>query len=175
MARPVTDEDRERVRELHAAGRGRNEIAREIGRPAGTVTRIARVLGLSFNRSATRAATQARKTDLAARRTALIDRAYTRAEHIYDRLEADKSGYKFTATTVNGIETRTLDHVPGQEERALAVAAGSHLSHAAKLEAVDAGDGADAARSLVGQLATGLAAAYEAMQPASAEGDGDAP
>lgn len=39
--RPVTDEDRRRVRELHAEGLSRNAIGKEIGRSGRTVSRIA--------------------------------------------------------------------------------------------------------------------------------------
>src|SRR5690606_40817928 len=59
--RPVTDAERARVRELHAQNKGRNEIAEAIGRSAGTITNLAREMGLSFDRSATAAATEAKK------------------------------------------------------------------------------------------------------------------
>ncbi|QTU45632.1 helix-turn-helix domain-containing protein [Streptomyces scabiei] len=172
--RPVTDEDHQAVRRLAAQGLGRNEIARQLNRSPRTISTIAEALDppVTFDRTMTAVATQARVIDAKARRAALIHRAYTRAEKIYDRLEADESsGYKFTSTTVNGIETKTLDHVPGPDERALATAAGQHLTQAAKLEALDTNNGVDDAKSMLGQLAAGLTAAYDAMN----EGAGDAP
>ena len=135
MSRPVTQADRDQVAALHAQGLGRNAIARQLGRSASTVTQIATEAGLSFDRSATAAATEAAKVDNAARRAKLIARAYTRAEAIYDRLEADQ--YRFTATSVHGIETVTLDHVPAPDEKALASAINSYLTGAVKLEQVD--------------------------------------
>lgn len=70
-ARPVTDEDRERVRQLHAEGKGRNEIATELGRSGRTISEIAKGLGISFARAAeVRQATEIRQADLAARRAA---------------------------------------------------------------------------------------------------------
>nr|WSX76182.1 helix-turn-helix domain-containing protein [Streptomyces sp. NBC_00899] len=45
---PVTDEERERIRELHAQGLGRNEIARTIGRGTRTVSIQAAAMGLTF-------------------------------------------------------------------------------------------------------------------------------
>jgi IS30 family transposase len=87
---PVTDEDRERLRQLHAEGHGRNEIARRLKRSPRTISILAEELGLSFDRTATAVATQARVIDAKARRAALIHRAYARAEKIYDRLEADE-------------------------------------------------------------------------------------
>ncbi|WP_221761289.1 helix-turn-helix domain-containing protein [Kibdelosporangium aridum] len=65
----ITDADHDRVRELHAEGKTRNDIARAIGRSPSTVTGIARKLGLTFDRSATAAATHARQIDNRARRT----------------------------------------------------------------------------------------------------------
>ncbi|MBK3563212.1 MULTISPECIES: helix-turn-helix domain-containing protein [unclassified Streptomyces] len=66
---PVTGKERQRVRELHAAGKGRNEIAAELGRSGRTISEIAKGLGLSFARAAeVRQATEIRQADLADRR-----------------------------------------------------------------------------------------------------------
>lgn len=70
-AKPVTDAERQRVRELHAEGKGRNEIAEILGRGGRTISTIAKDLGLSFSRAAeVRQATEIRQADLAARRAA---------------------------------------------------------------------------------------------------------
>ncbi|MFM9675785.1 helix-turn-helix domain-containing protein [Streptomyces brasiliscabiei] len=70
-AKPVTEEERQRVRELHAQGKGRNEIAEILGRGGRTISTIAKDLGLSFSRAAeVRQATEIRQADLAARRAA---------------------------------------------------------------------------------------------------------
>ena len=64
--------------------------------------------------------------------------------------------YTFTATTVHGIETKVLDHVPAPDEKALASAMSTHLGAAAKLEQIDADTGAEGARSMLGGLAIAL-------------------
>lgn len=154
----VTDGERAEIRRLHSQGLGRNEIARQIGRPLRTVSLHCEQMGLTFDRTATAMATQARMVDAKARRAALIHRAYSRAEKIYDRLEADTGpGYLFTATTVHGIETERLNHVPAQDEKALAAAAAQHLAQAVKLEALEGDPGVEAARSMLGSLAAGIA------------------
>lgn len=150
----VTNADRDRVRELHAEGKSRNDIARVTGRSASTVTVIARELGLSFDRSKTAAATQARQIDNRARRTEITSRLYGRAEQVLARLES--AGYKFTTTTVHGIETKTLDHVPAPDEKALASALSTHLAAAARLEAIDAEKGSEGAKSMLTGLAVAL-------------------
>ena len=151
---PITDAERDRVRALHGRGTARNEIAREIGRAPSTVTGIARALGLSFDRTTTAAATHARQVDNRARRTEIVGRLYGRAEHLLARLESDR--YTFTATTINGIESKSLDHVPAPDEKALASALSTHLSAAGRLEAVDADQGAEGAKSMLGGLAIAL-------------------
>ncbi|MEU5847452.1 helix-turn-helix domain-containing protein [Saccharopolyspora shandongensis] len=157
MAVPVTDADRDRVRALHAQGKTRNDIAREIGRSPSTVSKLAHAAGLSFDRTKTAAATAAKQRDNQARRADLVGRLYGRGEAILDRVEAPR--YKFTTATVNGIETKALDHVPAQEEKALATAVSSHLAAAAKLEAVDTDRGTGAVRSMIGSLAHALGVA----------------
>ena len=148
------------MRELHTAGLSRNDIAREIGRSPSTVSKIARELGIHFDRAATAAATMAKQRDNRARRADLVARLYTRAETILDRLEAPV--YDYTATTVRGIETATLDHVPAPDEKALAGAISAHLAAAARLEAIDADQGAGEARSMLAELADRLRTAWQA-------------
>ncbi|WP_221761290.1 hypothetical protein [Kibdelosporangium aridum] len=74
-----------------------------------------------------------------------MSRFHGRAEHILGRLEADR--YTFTATTINGIESKTLDHVPAPDEKALATAMSTHLGAAARLEQVGADKGAGMLRA----------------------------
>lgn len=76
MAEPITERDREAVRRLHAEGKSRNTIAREIGRGAATVSKIANGLGLTFAGGARiAAATEAHRADTAARREQLAENA----------------------------------------------------------------------------------------------------
>jgi len=152
-----SDEERETLRRLHAEGKGRNEIATLMQRSPRTISVYAAEMDLTFDRTATAVATEARKTDAKARRAAIVDRAYARVEKLLDRLDAaEHGGFQFTASTVNGIETEHLDHVPGQEEKALAGAITQYLNQAVKLEQLDGDPGVEAARSMLGSLAEGL-------------------
>ena len=67
-ATPVSDDELARLRELHGAGLSCQQIGREMNRNAGTISRHAAVMGLSFDPSKVRAATEARVADIAARR-----------------------------------------------------------------------------------------------------------
>lgn len=73
MGAPLSDEDRDRIRQLHADGLSRNAIAAEIGRSAGVVTKVCQQLGLSFDRSATKAAVEAAVVDAKSKRTQLAN------------------------------------------------------------------------------------------------------
>lgn len=68
---PITNDQRERILELARAGVTRNKIAAEVGVGVGTVSRYANAAGLSFDRSRTRAATEAARIDNAAKRESL--------------------------------------------------------------------------------------------------------
>ncbi|MFB7776911.1 helix-turn-helix domain-containing protein [Streptomyces bauhiniae] len=83
----MTDEERERVRQLHADGMGRNDIAKTLGRSGRTVSEIAKGLGISFARGAeVRAATEVRQADLADRRAALAQRLQDVAERELEKV-----------------------------------------------------------------------------------------
>jgi hypothetical protein len=155
--RPFDEDDEQQLRDLHAQGLGRNEIARRLDRSSRTITVHADKLGLDFDRTATAVATQAKVIDSRARRAAIVERFYARAERLLDQLDAAEDGaFKFTTSTVNGIETARLDHVPGQEEKALAGALTQYTNQAVKLEQLNGDPGVDAARSMLGALAEGL-------------------
>lgn len=158
--RPVTDFDRQEVRRLATEENlGRNEIARRLNRSPRTISEIAAALDppVTFDRTMTAVATQARVIDAKARRAEIIQRLYARVEATLTRLEeASHGGFKYTTSTGQGIDTVSLDHVPGQEEKALAAAIGQYLTHATRLEQLDGDPGIEAARSMLGALAEGL-------------------
>jgi hypothetical protein len=153
--RPVTDEARARVMALHAAGKGRNEIAREVGYSTATITKIVSAAGKSFDRSETAVAVAARVIDLKARRAAIVTRLFNRSEFLLARLEAP-SFKTLVKIQGGGEESRELDFVPTPNERDLNAAIAGYLSTAAKLELQDSSQGAEVAKSMLGNLAEAL-------------------
>lgn len=153
----VQPEERAEIIRLARAGTGRNEIARLTKRSLRTVSLICEEENISFDRTATAVATEAKKVDAKARRAAIVQRLYARVEDNLARLEtAGQGDFKYTTSTGQGIDTVTLDHVPGQEEKAYAAAISQYLNQAARLEQLDGDPGVDAARSMLGTLAEGL-------------------
>jgi hypothetical protein len=119
---PVRDEEREHVRRLHAEGKSRNEIARDLGRGVATVTRIAKDLGLSFDREQTKAATAAAVADNKALRAAISRRFLEETAKVLDRLNAPYLVYAFGGKD-NDYNQQLLDLPPAGELRNLMTAA----------------------------------------------------
>lgn len=160
MAHHVTQDDRDRVAALHAAGKGRNEIARALDVSAGTVTNIARALGLSFDRSETAAATAAKVVDLKARRAAIQARLIARAEKVLDRLEGDT--YTALVKTAGGAEeVRELHFVPARDEKDLQYVVGGYLIADERLQRASGDSGEDATRSMLSGLFQDVQGAWE--------------
>ena len=64
-AKPVTDAELARLRELHGAGLSCRQIAKEMSRTPATISRHAAELSLKFGRAQVKEATAARSADLA--------------------------------------------------------------------------------------------------------------
>lgn len=159
---PITDADRERIRQLHAEGLSCRAIARELGRSPASVGNHAKAMGLQWDQSRTAAATEAHKATNADRRARLVARLYGRADKIMDRLEADQ--FKLVGLDKDGYARTNViaaDAIPGAEERALTGMVVNLLAGAAKLELVDAGTaGLAEAKGILGNLSDALAGAY---------------
>ncbi|MGW6455018.1 helix-turn-helix domain-containing protein [Streptomyces sp. NPDC055078] len=168
--RPVTDADRDAIRRLHADGLGRNAIARELKRSPRTISVLAEELGLSFDRTATAVATQARVIDGKARRAAILAGLYDVAEDDLAYLK-QRGPYTLVEVSSGTAVTYTVDRLPALDRRALITSVSTAVTAVGKLEALDTNNGVDDATSMLGQLAAGLTAAYHAMT----EGAGDAP
>ena len=161
---PITDTQRQQIIDLHAQGLSRNDIARQTGVSAGSVTNVCKANDLTFDRSSTKDATRARVADNKARRAAIVSRLYARSEKILERLESNAYVYRMMGPT--GSEQVTDEYPPADAERSLATSIGIYLDKAAKLADYDksASDGASAADSVVDRLMAGFRTVYEAGQ-----------
>ncbi|MFD8072166.1 hypothetical protein ACFV3E_05885 [Streptomyces sp. NPDC059718] len=161
MARTFTEEDEERLRQLHADGVSRNEIARQMDWAVGTITKHARRLGLSFDREATRAATEARQVDLTEQRQRARQ---VLMDHFFRKIERASGPYRLTGFNhVGAFVSRVVDEPPARETKDLTAAAVQALMAAEKL----AGDsGREEAQGLLRTLG-------EAMTTAARELGGD--
>lgn len=168
--RSSDDADVARVRELRAKGMGRNEIAREMGIGPATASKLARLAGITFDRSATQVAVEARQVDNRARRAAIVARLYGVAERTITRLEADE--HELTEVSMGQVVRYTAKQLPGPDVHRLVGAVNVATAAAVKLEQVDGDASTDRVGSLLGSLFDTLQARHG--DGAAAAGDGDA-
>lgn len=135
---PVDPATRARIKELHAQGLGRNDIARDAGVSGYTVTKVCREEGLSFDREATKAATEAKVVDNRARRVAAIARFYDQTDKVFDRL--DRERHQLKEVSAGKLVEYESEDLPAQDLRALLQAANTAITSAVKLEQVDVDD-----------------------------------
>lgn len=149
--KPITDHDRKRVRELHTQGLTRNAIARTIGRSMATVTKIATELGLNFDRTQTRKATEARQADLAALRAESAIKLHQTADRLLDQIFAPAKVYNFGGKD-NTYAEEWHDEPPPADKRALMGAAGMAYDRSLKLAPTKDNADIEAARSMLTTL-----------------------
>jgi hypothetical protein len=149
--RPLTTEDTDRVRELHAQGLTRNAIAIEIGRSAGTVTKLARELGLSFDRAATQAATAAKVADARARRATLMHELLVDAEQLRRQLFAPCKVHAFGGKD-NTYNEADLERPPFRDQRDIVQAVSVAVNTSLRLDQHDGDGSIEQVGSLLGSL-----------------------
>lgn len=166
MARPITDDDREQVRTLHAQSKSRNEIARIIRRSPSTVSKIAAAFDppLVFDRAAEVAvATEVRRADLAARRAALALGLQDDAEQLRAQLFAPCTVGEF-AGREGEWHTADLDRPRFGDQRQIIGAVQTAVNASLRLAPAEGGENAEQVRSMLGALG-------EALQQAAADPD----
>ncbi|MFE5996757.1 helix-turn-helix domain-containing protein [Streptomyces sp. NPDC056454] len=163
--RPVTDEERETVRQLHAEGLGRNAIAKQLKRSGRTVSEIAGELGISFAARAGQvaAATEVRQADLADRRAAFAIKLQDIAER-----EAAKISQPLLYWDWGGKEHDFDTHLAPEptpaDKRALMGTVATALDRSLKLVPPKDESGVEEGLALITQLMSGLTAVYQAQQ-----------
>jgi hypothetical protein len=165
-ARPIDAKDRAAVRRLHKQGKTRNDIARAIKRSPSTVTKIAKELGLTFERGAeVVAATEARRIDLAARRVALAEQLHQDAEKLRTQLWEPCVHGAFGGKE-NVWSQVDLDRPLFADQRNILAATGTAIQQSLKLQPAEGREGTDEVRSMLGTLG-------EVLKQAAADVDDD--
>ncbi|MET9729660.1 helix-turn-helix domain-containing protein [Streptomyces sp. NPDC006458] len=151
-AKPVSERERQRVRELHAEGKGRNEIAEILGRGGRTISTIAKDLGLSFSRAAeVRQATEIRTADLAARRADFAVKLQDIAEREAAKINQPHEYWDWGGKE-HDFDTHTAPEPTPGDKRAYMSLVATAVDRSLKLSPPKEEGGADA----VGALLTGL-------------------
>lgn len=159
----ITARDRERIRDLHARGYGRNAIARETGWSVGSITAVCSQLGLGFDREATKVAVAARKTDAAELRSLLElqlleDAQKLRAQVWQPHEYRDYGGKDFI------LRKWTQDEPTPVDKLKLMQAAGIALDRSVKLGELDKDDEVEGVKSMLVDLFEHMATAVRGSQ-----------
>ncbi|MFF0894727.1 helix-turn-helix domain-containing protein [Streptomyces sp. NPDC003278] len=170
MGRPITARERKRVRELHAAGKSRNDIARALKRSPSTVSKLATEQGLTFERGAeVAAATEARRIDLAGRRIALAEQLHQDAERLREQLWAPCTVGAFGGKD-NVWSQVNLDRPTFADQRNILAATGTAIQQSLKLQPAEGGENVEQVRSMLGALGEALTAAAGDADDGGADG-----
>lgn len=148
---PLTDAERDRIRELHAAGRSCSAIAAELGRSRSTISKAARQLGLTFDRAATKVATAAKVADARERRAALALALLDDAERLRAQLFAPTTLHSFGGAE-HTYRAQEIDQPQPREQRELMQATSTAVAASLRLDTHDADTSTDQVGSLLGAL-----------------------
>ncbi|MGW2130445.1 helix-turn-helix domain-containing protein [Streptomyces coelicoflavus] len=161
VARPLTAKDRAAVKRLHGKGMSRNDIAREIKRSPSTVSKLARELGLSFERGhEVEAATVARKADLSARRAEMAERLHDAAERELGKMTEQTLYWEWGGKDHTYAQKLADEPIPADRRAIMSIVA-TALDRSLKLVPPKDDAGAES-RSVIGDLIAGLTADYAA-------------
>jgi transcriptional regulator with XRE-family HTH domain len=164
--KPLSPEEKQQIRDLHAEGLSRNEIARRVGRSNGSVTNYCKNEGLTFPPGT--ASVMAESAALTVKQRTLA--AHARQLEILELLQTQFiAGMRGTAwkTKLKGAggseKVTTLDFVPSTDKRDEQSAIASAASSLKNLAPTD-DTGRDAAISVVEALARSLGLPPEAPE-----------
>ena len=172
MAKPLTQAQRDKIIELHKAGLSRNDIARTSGVSAGTVTNVCRAAGLSFDRSATKVASEAKRVDLADARLNLAQRLNTAALDMLDMLDKPFTVFNFGGKD-NTFASEVLDTVPVDARRTIITSTAIVFDKISRIVEKDNG-GLENTVGVLDALSGNLAAAAALLRDEGSTSDVDA-
>lgn len=152
---PLTDEEKDRIRELHAQGMSRNAIARDIGRALATITNFCQREGLSFDRTNQEAAARARVVDAKTRRAELADQLLEDAQRLRGQIWSRHRVVQYVGR--DGIRAEdVLDEPDTKAKLDLARTMQIMLDRHQKLIEFDSDDGLTDARKAISGLGEAL-------------------
>lgn len=154
--RPITDKDRAAVRRLHAEGKTRNEIARQLKRSPSTVSKLAVEQGLSFDRAGDIAiATENKRAQLADRRATLALDLQTDAERLRAQLWQACTVGEFAGKEGHW-QSVDLPQPRFGDQRQIISSAATAIQQSLRLAPAGNSEGVEQAKSLITGLFDGL-------------------
>lgn len=135
--RPVTDAERQWIKELHAQGLGRNEIARRVDRAWSVTSRICREEGLTFDRASVKEANVAMRADMEQMRLKLAYAMLDKAQELIESLDDEFVAFNFGGKD-NTFESEVLAGPPPDAIRNIMTSAAIAAQRSMELTKFDA-------------------------------------
>ena len=155
-----TDQQDTELVALHGQGLTQAACARRLGISNRRVSEHSKVIGLSWDRSKTKAATEARVADNRSRRAALETRFLVKADDLLEQIDQPHIVFN-----IGGKDNIYTEHLllkpPTIDIKNLMSSAGIAIDRSLKIAVHDADTGAGPAKSLLSDLMRGLRIAYE--------------
>jgi len=171
-ARTFSDENRARLRELHAAGRSCRQIADDLGFSPATISKYARDLGLVFDRAQTDLATRARSIDLLESRQLLAQKMLQIGHDQLDATERPFLAFNFGGKD-NTYSEHRMPRPPVDAVRSMVTTAAIAFDKASKI--LDkANPGLEVAEGILDAAASAFEAAASRLRAEEADAGGDA-
>lgn len=167
-ARPWTDDDDTRLRDLAAAGTPVRQIAATLGRSRSSVDRRLHALDTPVDRTGTKAATAARVIDAKARRAQLEVQLLEDAARLQAQLFAPTKAFNFGGKD-NTYNERDLAQPTFTDQLKIVQAVGAAIDRALRIATHDADTGVGEAVGVLDQIAAAITAAADQL------GDPDTP
>ena len=158
-----TTDDEQTLRELHGQGLTLTAIAKQIGRDKGSVSRKAKALGLSWDRSHTAAATQAKVLDAKARRAQLKLNLLEDATRLREQLWKPAHYIDHGGKDFDRVEW-TQDEPTYADKLKLVQAVSAAIGSYDRLEKLDGDGGVADAVGMLDKIADAIKAAAEAQR-----------
>ncbi|MDY0413100.1 helix-turn-helix domain-containing protein [Methanothrix soehngenii] len=113
---PPTDEEIQKIVDLHEDGKSQREIAKEFDKSVGWVNGILKRLNVSTERSQTKNANAARREYCAEKRIALIDAGMKRLEEMLPTIDKPSGMRDWFIALATAIDKRRLEDPPKPNE-----------------------------------------------------------
>lgn len=160
---PWTADEDQRLVDLHAQGMTLNVSARTLGRSPAGVSTHSKILGLSWDRSKTKAATAAKVADNRARRAELEAGLLDDAARLRGELFAPCQVFNFGGKD-NTYETREVSQPPFADQKNIMAAVSIAVTGSLKIAVHDSDASHDDAKSMLTGLAAAMGLAFRAPE-----------
>ena len=155
-----TDTESEALKRLHGQGRSLHSIAAEMARSKATVSRYAKALGLSWDRSMQAHAVEAHQLDAKSRRALLRLNLLDDAERLRRQLWEKTLVFNFGGKD-NTYEERFLKKPPIADQLRITQSVSTVVTTIERLEKMDADEGVEAVVGMLDKIAEAITKAAE--------------